>query len=78
MNNPTVEIGGIYKHYKGNLYKVLDIAKSSDDLADYVFYECLYANSLGQKWIRSLQEFTGTLEIDGKQVTRFALQDSIG
>ena len=78
MNTPTVEIGAIYKHYKGNLYKVLDIAKSSDNLADYVFYECLYTNSLGQKWIRTLQEFTGTLEVDGQQVPRFVLQNSVG
>lgn len=37
MINPS-----IYKHYKGNLYEVIGIAKHRDTMADTVVYKPLY------------------------------------
>ena len=36
---------GKYRHYKGNFYKVIGVAKHSETLEDFVVYECLYENS---------------------------------
>ncbi|HAT7875551.1 TPA: DUF1653 domain-containing protein, partial [Legionella pneumophila] len=33
---------GIYRHYKGNLYEVIDVARHSESLEDMVVYRALY------------------------------------
>ena len=38
-NMPEIKIGGTYQHYKGNKMKVLGLAKHSETLEDYVYYE---------------------------------------
>lgn len=63
---------GIYKHYKGKDYKVIGIAKHSETLEDLVVYETLYENEISKLWVRPTSLFTSTVEIDGKQVPRFA------
>jgi hypothetical protein len=50
-----VQIKGIYKHFKGNLYIVEDIATSSETLEKYVVYRGLYEDS--PLWIRPLDMF---------------------
>ena len=68
-------IGGIYKHFKGNLYKVVDIALNSENLEEYVVYKSI-DNS--KTWIRPKYEFLS--EVDHKkypeitQKYRFELQ----
>lgn len=52
-----LKIGGIYKHYKGNLYKVLMLSKNTDDLSWWVVYQCLYDNELSTIWHRKLEDF---------------------
>ena len=73
-------LGCIYKHYKGELYKVLDVVPhaDSDTLEQNVYYECLYANKVSRTWTRSLKSFTETLAVDGKQVPRFQLVTDTG
>ncbi|MBS1984744.1 MAG: DUF1653 domain-containing protein [Bdellovibrionales bacterium] len=63
---------GTYRHYKGKLYRVIDIARSSEDLKEYVVYETLYDNPLGKLWIRSHEEFMGSVEFAGQVVPRFS------
>ena len=41
-----VVVGGIYKHFKGNKYKVLCIAINSEDLRKEVIYQALYGDNL--------------------------------
>ena len=47
----TVEIGKTYRHFKGNLYKVIDIVYDSEsdkgkELKKVVIYEALYGENL--------------------------------
>ena len=64
-----VIISGVYKHFKGNEYKVLEIAKNSETLEDMVVYKALYGD--GQVWVRPLKMFMETVEKDGKFIKRF-------
>ena len=66
-----IQAGDIFKHYKGNLYKVICISRHSEDLVWYVVYETLYDNKVSTVWHRPLDMFLGTLEVDGKTVQRF-------
>jgi len=70
MQNISVQ-PGIYRHYKGNLYRVLGIAKQSETLEDMVMYEALYPNTTSRFWVRPLAMFQETIEVDGKTVSRF-------
>ena len=45
----------IYKHFKGDYYLVLDIAKSSETKEEYVVYRALYGNN--ELWIRPVDMF---------------------
>ena len=65
---------GLYRHYKGGLYEVLDIARHSETLEPLVVYRALYgAHGL---WVRPAAMFTETVVIDGVRQPRFtALED---
>ena len=67
--------GRIYEHVKtGNRYKVLAVAKDSDDLSDFVVCEALYNNEVSKFWIRPAENFTGTAVYpDGMPHPRFRL-----
>ena len=60
---------GTYKHYKGNLYEVLDIARHSETQEWFVVYKTLYGDY--STWIRPYDMFVGMIEIDGKLLKRF-------
>jgi|TARA_B110000503_G_scaffold46114_1_gene75274 hypothetical protein len=61
---------GLYKHYKGNTYEVIGVAKHSEDETDLVVYRPTY----GERglWVRPLAMFTESVEINGKEIPRFA------
>jgi len=65
---------GVYKHFKGGMYLALMLAKDSETEKDYVVYMPLYdkPESGTRAWIRSLDDFIGTKELeDGTVVNRF-------
>ncbi len=60
---------GRYRHYKGDEYIVLGIAKHSETLEQMVVYQQDY----GERglWVRPQDMFLETVEVDGQQVPRF-------
>lgn len=62
---------GIYQHFKGNRYEVLEIAKDSETEEEFVVYRALYAER--GVWIRPLAMFDETIERDGEKMKRFQL-----
>lgn len=62
-------VKGIYRHYKGNLYEVLGVARHSETLEHLVIYKTLYGDF--STWVRPLDMFQESVEKDGQQVARF-------
>jgi hypothetical protein len=62
---------GIYKHFKGNLYKVIGVAKHSETQEDLVVYEPLYENSLSKLCVRPLKMFVEEVKTDSYRGPRF-------
>jgi len=61
---------GTYRHYKGNDYEVIGVARHSETEEELVVYRCLYGdNSL---WVRPLAMFLEDVVVDGRVVPRFA------
>ena len=60
---------GKYRHFKGNEYEVIGIAKHSETLEDYVVYRALYGE--GGLWVRPKSMWNETVERDGKTFRRF-------
>ncbi len=60
---------GKYRHFKGNEYEVLHIAKNSETLEETVVYKALYGD--GDIWVRPLSMWDETVECDGKRIKRF-------
>jgi len=50
MDIKMIEIGAKYKHFKGNEYEVVAIAKHSETLEDMVVYRKLYGDR--ETWVR--------------------------
>jgi hypothetical protein len=60
---------GRYRHYKGNEYSVLGVARHSETLEELVVYRQEYGDR--SLWVRPKRMFLGTVEVDGRQVPRF-------
>ncbi|MBO5936245.1 MAG: DUF1653 domain-containing protein [Clostridia bacterium] len=60
---------GKYRHFKGNEYEVIAIAKHSETTEDYVVYKALYGD--GGMWVRPASMWNETVERDGVTYKRF-------
>lgn len=60
---------GKYRHFKGNEYEVIAIAKHSETTEDYVVYKALYGD--GGMWVRPASMWNETVERDGNTYKRF-------
>ncbi len=60
---------GIYRHYKGNCYELLCVAKHSETLEDMVVYRALYGR--GEIWVRPARMWEEEIIKDQKSVKRF-------
>ncbi len=76
-NFMKVEKYGIYRHFKGKYYLVLDIVKHSETREELVLYRALYGEK--ELWVRPLSMFTSLVDRDRypnvKQKYRFELQN---
>ncbi|PKM05388.1 MAG: DUF1653 domain-containing protein [Gammaproteobacteria bacterium HGW-Gammaproteobacteria-6] len=60
---------GLYRHYKGKDYQVLGVATHSETEERLVVYRTLYGDF--DLWVRPLEMFVGTVELDGESTARF-------
>ena len=60
---------GLYRHFKGNLYRVIGTATHSETLEEMVVYVPQYGER--KTWVRPLDNFLSKKLIDGREVTRF-------
>ena len=60
---------GKYRHFIGNEYEVLCIAKHSETLEEMVVYRALYGE--GGTWVRPAAMWEEEIERDGKKFKRF-------
>ena len=55
MKMNQIKINGIYRHFKGDYYLLVDVAKHSETGEDYVVYRKLYEDCA--LWVRPLDMF---------------------
>lgn len=60
---------GKYRHFKGNEYEVVALAKNSETLEEMVVYRALYGEK--ELWVRPASMWDEIVERDGKTLKRF-------
>ena len=67
---PPTAAPGLYRHYKGNLYEVIDTVRHSETLEPMTLYRALY----GERglWVRPAAMFLETVEVAGALSPRFS------
>ena len=66
MSDPTVSPGR-YRHYKGNHYDVIGVARHSETEEPLVVYRPRYGDR--GLWVRPLSMFTEPVMVDGERVS---------
>ena len=72
MSEQHKPVPGIYRHYKGQLYEVLDVAQHSETEEWLVVYRALYGDY--GLWVRPLAMFMESVTKEGSTQPRFALE----
>jgi hypothetical protein len=67
---------GLYRHYKGNLYEVIDTVRHSETLEALTLYRALY----GERglWVRPAAMFLEDVQVGGVIQPRFRRVDDAG
>lgn len=60
---------GLYRHFKGNLYQLIDIANHSETLEPMVVYKALYGEQ--KLWVRPAAMWNEIVDKDGYHGPRF-------
>lgn len=60
---------GKYRHFKGNLYEVIGVARHSETQEEMVVYRALYGEY--GLWVRPAVMWTETVDRDGYHGSRF-------
>tara|TARA_B100000767_G_C19736937_1_gene524357 strand:+ start:1236 stop:1451 length:216 start_codon:yes stop_codon:yes gene_type:complete len=61
---------GIYQHFKGNRYQVIDIVRHSETQEEMVLYKALYGEQ--GLWVRPLTMFAEIVNRGGVSLPRFS------
>ena len=64
---------GRYRHFKGNEYEVIGLARHSETQEEMVVYRALYGDF--GLWVRPARMWNETVERDGKTFRRFTYID---
>lgn len=64
---------GRYRHFKGNEYELLYVARHSETMEEMVVYRALYGE--GGIWVRPASMWNEIVERDGKTYHRFTKID---
>lgn len=67
---------GIYQHYKGSLYRVVQVAQHSETDEALVIYQTLYGDR--SWWARPATMFEETVEVNGVSTPRFKYLETQG
>lgn len=62
---------GIYEHYKGNRYRVIDTVTHSETEETLVLYQPIYGEQ--KLWVRPYEMFTESVDVNGIEKPRFQL-----
>ena len=65
-----IAVGKFYKHYKGNLYKIIALGKHSENLEEMIVYQSVKD---GQIWIRPKSMWNEIIDNNG--TLRFTLKN---
>ena len=63
----VMELAGVYRHFKGGIYRVVGVARHSETEEELV----VYRSPAGDLWVRPKEMFLGTAMVDGNPVQRF-------
>lgn len=63
-----ISVGKVYKHYKGNIYKIIAIAKHSETEEEMIVYQSV---KNGDIWVRPHSMWNEV--VDDKNTLRFTL-----
>ena len=69
MNEQLLTPKSIWRHYKGNLYELVGIAKHSETLEEMVVYRALYGD--GDLWVRPAHMWLEKVSTPNGTVDRF-------
>lgn len=70
-NKPHIETG-LYRHYKGGIYRVLGVGRHTENDEYFVVYAPAEPKpELPEFWLRPYDMFVETIDIDGKTQPRF-------
>ena len=64
------DISGVYRHYKGGMYRVIGVARYSETLEAMVVYEPLDGST--GLWVRPASMWNEMVTVDGQEQPRFA------
>jgi hypothetical protein len=63
---------GLYRHYKGTIYRVLGVGCHTEVHEYYVVYAPAEPKGgIPQMWLRPYEMFIESVEVDGKTIPRF-------
>lgn len=60
---------GVYKHYKGGYYEVIDVVTHSETYEEMVLYRPQYGEM--KLWVRPINMFKENVSINEEEIPRF-------